>query len=96
MESPNILIDECKKEWCKKNEKKFNLAHFSEDSGVKLTSTWFYFRGERRWPAESWVRALVYFGIAKVDPDKCSIQINFVKNADTRKALKRMIGPKEW
>jgi len=96
MESPNVLIDECKKDWQKKNERKFNLAHFSEDSGVKLTSTWFYFRSERRWPAEAWIRALIYFGVAKVNYDNCSIEIKFNKNVEIRKALKKMCGPKEW
>lgn len=92
MEAPNTLIDHSMKDWLyKKGKKKLNLVLFSEDTGVKITSTWFYFRSERRWPAEAWIRALVYFGIAKINHENCSIVINFPKNAETRKSLKRLV-----
>jgi len=70
------------------NANEVNLSKLSRETGIGLSSLWFYLRQNRKWPAESYLKVLCALGSLTYDQEKNHLIIKFTKTRETSKMLR--------
>jgi hypothetical protein len=68
-----------------------NLSRLSRETGIGLSSLWFYLRQNRKWPAESYLKVLCALGSLSYDHDENHLVIKFAKTRENSKILKSFL-----
>ena len=59
----------------KRGKDEINYSELSKNTGCTISSLWFYFKGERRWPADAWIKTLQELGALHVSKNSILITL---------------------
>jgi hypothetical protein len=60
--SYKIMCDALEAYKKKRGTNEINYSELSDQTGCTISSLWFYFKGQRRWPADAFMRVLSCIG----------------------------------
>jgi len=90
----NIIMESSISDYCKKNEcNELNISAVAKHTGTKMSSLWFYVKGERKWSVDAWLKTLACLGSLKCYGDVITIKLP--KNKVQKKHLNKL-GEKEY
>jgi hypothetical protein len=90
MDQITELVDSVLAERKTKTKKKFNIRKFSAESGMPFSTTWFYFRAKRKWPALALIKAMQFLDVCSIDRKTCSITMKFPTTNENKKIMKSL------
>jgi hypothetical protein len=92
MDLVNAIMDSAIERYLKAHgATEINLSKLSRETGIGLSSLWFYLRNNRKWPTEAYLKVLCSLGSLTYDQDNNNLIIRFNKNRENSKILRSFL-----